>query len=470
MASIEYHPGISFHPSVYYTGLQEHYRQIIKIIHIIFSMAVLFLSLIFPSTTFAIDAGVAVTDISPPLGVPLWGYASRTEPADGVFDPLYAKAIVFDDGQHRAAIISLDLGRTFPDAQNQWLRDQLQEQYNLSQTLVTATHTHAAPRFDASDQVNHWTEEILNEIITLVGQAIENRQPAKFYVANGEVDITYDRRIVNDSTVTMLWSNFERQPTTPVDQGVRVVYIKDANDQLMATMVHYACHPVMTGNKNYKITADFSAYMCAHVEEEIGGTCVYIQGACGNINPYMAAIVSEVADGYETMQEDGRTVGKEVVRLYDEAQLIEAEDFTIRYVNETYSYPLRYPLEDERIKNLYQGLYGEKEVAAVASQEKIVLPTEISILTLGNTFAWAGFPGEFFDAFQIDLRQRSPLPHTFFVGYCNGYNSYFPTIKAAAEGGYGAGYGTLVATGAGEHLVDRAIIALYKLNGRLEGK
>ena len=66
--------------------------------------------------------------------------------------------------------------------------------------------------------------------------------------------------------------------------------------------------------------------------------------------------------------------------------------------------------------------------------------------------------------------QRSPIPHTYFVGYCNGYNSYFPTIKAAAEGGYGADYGTLVEAGAGEHLVDRAIIALYQLDGKLDGK
>ena len=434
------------------------------------SIAILLSSLTIPSTAFAIEVGVAVADITPPLGIPLWGYASRTDPADGVFDPLYAKAIVFDDGQSMAAIISLDLGRTFPDEQNHWLRNQLQEKYNFSQTLVTATHTHAAPSFGKSDKVDEWTEKVLDQIIALVGQAIENKRPAKFYVANGTVDITYDRRIVNDSTVTMLWSNFDRQPTTPVDQGVRVVFIKDAEEQPMATMVHYACHPVMTGNKNYKITADFPAYMCAHVEEEIGGTCVYIQGACGNINPYMAAIVSEADDGYEIMQEDGRTVGKEVVRLYDQAQLLAAEDFTIRFVNETYAYALRYPLEDERIKNLYQGLYGEKEVAGIAGQEEKVLPTEISILTLGNTLAWVGFPGEFFDTFQIDLMQRSPIPHTFFVGYCNGYNSYFPTIQAAAEGGYGASYGTLVATGAGEHLVDRAIIALYKLSRQLDGK
>src|SRR5690606_26033714 len=136
------------------------------------SIAVLLPSLAIPPTAFAIEVGVAVADITPPLGVPLWGYASRTDPADGLLDPLYAKAIVLDDGQHRAAIISLDLGRTFPDEQNHWLRDQLREKYNLSQTLVTATHTHAAPSFGKSAQVNDWTEKILDQIIVLVGQAI----------------------------------------------------------------------------------------------------------------------------------------------------------------------------------------------------------------------------------------------------------------------------------------------------------
>ena len=74
---------------------------------------------------------------------------------------------------------------------------------------------------------------------------------------------------------------------------------------------------------------------------------------------------------------------------------------------------------------------------------------------------------QFFDDFQIDLRRRSPVANTFFVGYCNGMYSYFPSIEAAAEGGYGASWGLLAEAGTGEQMVDKAIIGLYQLLGKL---
>lgn len=59
------------------------------------------------------------------------------------------------------------------------------------------------------------------------------------------------------------------------------------------------------------------------------------------------------------------------------------------------------------------------------------------------------------------------MPHTFFLGYCNDNFSYFPTIKAAAEGGYGASNATDAEVGAGERLVDNVIIQLYTQLGHL---
>ena len=48
--------------------------------------------------------------------------------------------------------------------------------------------------------------------------------------------------------------------------------------------------------------------------------------------------------------------------------------------------------------------------------------------------------GEFWDVFQMSLRRRSPTRWSVFAGFANAYWSYFPTIDAAARGGYGASY------------------------------
>ena len=61
----------------------------------------------------------------------------------------------------------------------------------------------------------------------------------------------------------------------------------------------------------------------------------------------------------------------------------------------------------------------------------------------------------------------SPVEHTYFIGYCNGYYSYFPTIQSAAEGGYGASWGLIAAAGTGERFLDQALIGLYQLLGQL---
>ena len=54
------------------------------------------------------------------------------------------------------------------------------------------------------------------------------------------------------------------------------------------------------------------------------------------------------------------------------------------------------------------------------------------------------------------------------MGYCNDYQQYFPTIQAAAEGGYGTAPPIAVAeVGAGEKLADKALIKLYQLRGKL---
>jgi len=45
--------------------------------------------------------------------------------------------------------------------------------------------------------------------------------------------------------------------------------------------------------------------------------------------------------------------------------------------------------------------------------------------------------GELFCNPALRLKERTRVKQLFFFGYCNGYHQYFPTIEAAAEGGYG---------------------------------
>jgi hypothetical protein len=77
-------------------------------------------------------------------------------------------------------------------------------------------------------------------------------------------------------------------------------------------------------------------------------------------------------------------------------------------------------------------------------------------------------PGEPFIEFQMNWRDRCPVPDTFFLGYANGYYGYFPTVRAASEGGYGAASATTwVEVGAGERMVEHALVKTYEMLNRL---
>ena len=55
-----------------------------------------------------LKAGFGRIDITPPLGVSVQGYYEKRL-ADGILDPLYATAVAFDDGEHRAVVMSVDV-------------------------------------------------------------------------------------------------------------------------------------------------------------------------------------------------------------------------------------------------------------------------------------------------------------------------------------------------------------------------
>jgi hypothetical protein len=82
-----------------------------------------------------------------------------------------------------------------------------------------------------------------------------------------------------------------------------------------------------------------------------------------------------------------------------------------------------------------------------------------------------GVSGEFFCDHALHLKRRARLEHLLFLGYCNDYQQYFPTIQAVAEGGYGADATVSpVELGAGERVMDQALIDLLEMQGKIKGR
>ena len=125
----------------------------------------------------------------------------------------------------------------------------------------------------------------------------------------------------------------------------------------------------------------------------------------------------------------------------------------------------------EKLRAKLTATYGER---LAARYQRYVVPemaTPVSTLVINKQIAIVGLPGEPFVGLQLLLKQRSPLAATFLCGYTNGYYGYFPTMSAAVSGGYGANtFVTRVEVGAGERMIDRGLIHIYRVLGKLKEK
>lgn len=416
-----------------------------------------------------LKAGVASADLTPAPGQYLWGYSNRTGPATGKLDPLMAKVLVLELGDTRVAIAALDLGRTPEDPLLADLRERTLSKYKIGNLLVTASHTHSAPSLESADgKPNAFGPTVIDALDKAIGQAAANLVPVRMGVKRGTADLAHNRRhFLPDGRVAMQWRNVEREPTSPVDKEYVVVRFDRQDGTPVAVLLHYACHPVVLGPDNLEYSADFVGTARALIEKELKTTCLYLQGGCGNINPYVDK-TPRSQGGVEAMHKMGTELGRLVAKTAAETKTAAAEHPSLEFEARQVPVRLRWNVQDPEVKAILSQAYGKRFDTYLAGMLKTgIVKTELTTVLIDDQVAIVGMPGEFFVQFQTELKSRSPVPTTLLVGYTNGYHAYFPTIRDAAAGGYGGKTATYVEPGAGERLTDEALVTLYKMTGQL---
>jgi len=434
-------------------------------------LIVLLLSTVLALQGAVMKAGVAKVDITPPAGVQMWGYFDRLTGAQGTLDPLYARVLVLEVGEKRLALADLDYGRTFGPAAIERLRASARQSCGISYVLVQATHTHAGPVImdEYPSGAPAWESAAIEKIGKAIEDAHSHAVEARLGVGYGETYIGYNRRRLNpDGTVTMFWRNQTHVPTAPVDPTVSVLRIDTSDGNPLAVLVNYACHPVVFGPDNLQFSADFPGVMTKTVEQAFGSRpplCFFLQGAPGDINVYDATTpLKEDAVGKRDWS--GRHLGEEVARVAKTIKTEAATEPSLEFVEDSLPFHLRWNLE-----KFQQGLvtaFGADFLKTFAPRIRADWQLPVATLLINKRLAVMTMPGEPFVDFQINWRDRCPVPDAFFLGYANGYYGYFPTLRAATEGGYGAaGATTWIEVGAGERMLDHALVRIYEMLGRL---
>jgi neutral ceramidase len=394
-------------------------------------------------------AGAAVADITPPTGFPLWGYASRKDrPSDGVLDPLKARALVLAAGKERIALVSLDLGRAPNRASFAAIRARAKEA-GVGQIFLVASHTHHGPCVELDDWPtprDSYVRRLERKLGDLIAEAARGLKPARYGVASRQVPYNRNRHT--------------RRPEKPVDRELLVLRVEDADGKPIAHAVNFAAHPTMVDAALRKFSADYPGALAALVEKETGAPCLFLQGAEGDLsaNPPKG----------EKHDQFGRLLGREVLEMSQGIRGSASPTPTLSSREEEFQFTMRMDLSNPLVQLAYAQAFFPALVAFYEREYRGGVKPRLTVSLLDGKVGFVGVSGEFFCSHALALKRRARLEHLFFLGCCNDYQQYFPTIEAAAEGGYGADVGmSPVEVGAGERLMDRALIHLYQMRGRL---
>lgn len=414
-------------------------------------------------------AGVATVDITPEPGLMLWGYSNRTHGATGTLDPLMAKAVVLRSGDQSVAIVSLDLGRTPEESVLNRIREETKSRCGVANLFITASHTHHAPAMESTaDQPNPYAEKVGQQIAEVICKAAGELVPVKIGVGRGEADLAHNRRkFLRDGRVAMQWRNAEREKTEPVDREYATIRLDRADGSTLAVLFNYACHPVVMGGDNYQYSADYVGAASAVVETQLKTKCLFLQGGCGNINPYMDKTPLDQG-GVEEMRKMGRTLGELLAKTARETTTSVPAHPSIQYEARVIPVRVRWDLENPEVRAILSKAYGprfDNYISKTVKDNRV--NCTLTTLVIDGDIGLVGMPGEIFVQFQTAIKTRSPVANSFLVGYTHGYYAYFPTLRDAAAGGYGGKTATYVEPGAGERLTDEGLITLYKMTDRL---
>lgn len=168
-------------------------------------------------------------------------------------DPLYAKALVLEDGDTRVAIVSLDLTYAFPPEMFDPYRASLKRDAGIDFVVLNASHDHNAPEsfWDTAQATSDaelcedmsWNAEAMNKIYDAILKAHASAVPVRTGFGYGQSTIGTNRREVTPAGVRTLGRTVaDKHAVEPSDHRVGILRIDREDGTTLAVIVHYACH------------------------------------------------------------------------------------------------------------------------------------------------------------------------------------------------------------------------------------
>jgi hypothetical protein len=420
--------------------------------------------------------GTAAVEINPDV-VP---FQLRSGPSKYIHDPLHVRAVAFQNGEGRAVIALIDAigyGRERSDIAKHIVAKRTG--WKPEEMLVSATHTHTAPKGgDTSPGRIAYEKKRFDGIVAALTQAIESLEPAnvgfssdeettevlnrRWHLRPGAMDKNplggFDKVRMNPPRDKIV------SPAGPTDPEVCVIYARTKRGKPLGLIANYALHyvggiPKVT-EENGKIvgmaSADYFGEFARIMPHRVGGSrpptnfVAFINnGSSGDINnidftrtraPRAPFEQIRIVAG-KTADAAWRAVKK--IETYDDNPLIAVRqrEITLKYRVPSAEQVAaarkiqELPRKQRAVVNKRADPVSRRTLLHAGSDRPADEKVLIQAIRIGDQ-AVVTMPFEVLVEIGLEIKEKSPFPHTMFVELANGSYGYLPPAHQIELGGY----------------------------------
>ena len=410
-----------------------------------------------------LKAGAAVIDVTPHKSMFLHGYPHVERYSEGVHDPLYANALILDNGDEQIGLCTVDMLYISAEMTAE-VRSKVSQATGIAEKnlMISATHTHSAPLTVGDifyDPVVPEADEAYNSYLTdrlaqVYMDAFQRRRDSEIaFTLTDASGIGGNRRNKNEAS----------------DPEVPIMVIRDRDShEISAVSLVYCMHPTVLHEDSKLYSADFPGYTRAYIQEHLGKNIavLYHTGPAGNQSPrhFIKSNTFEEAERLGTML--GERVTHAIGELLDDdfgdsaalsirrakVMLPEKKFMSVSAAREKLDFVKNKldrmirdgeaPAEIRTVECDWFGAEENSQLAEMAANGRLkavynsVLPAEIDVIGI-DKYRFVFMPGEMFVEYSLRIKEKSP--HTYAVSLSNGVlYGYIVTEEAEQEGGYEA--------------------------------
>ncbi len=352
----------------------------------------------------SLKAGWAKVALTPAQPTPTAGYGVRNgQVYGGIHDSVFVRAIVFDNGTTRTAIVSADL-LIIPPTVTERLREKLPRiGLSLDRTYLGATHTHNSlggwgertAGWVFAGKFNPATVEwIANRIVEAIAVAQRRLMPAQTgYTQIYQADMVHNRLVGDEGTV---------------DPYIRLLKIRKISGET-ALLVTYAAHSTTIEPNQVVLSRDWPGALVDSLEKQkTVNFAQYMAGAVGSMAPLEAGKTD-----WEELRNEALGLQLEIQREIRNIPLRSDSNLRIVALPLVLREPQWRVLGNLKMRYwLWKAVYGD-------------YPAELKALRVGNTVLLGtpcDFSGELTAGFGATARERGVnLMITSFNGGYLGY-------------------------------------------------